>query len=436
MQGRCLLTFCIAAVMQAQQDPANLLRLVQSKVADTLDRIPRYMCTQTIDRAQYEPHVYARTCDIDPTQPSAHLTSSDRLRLDVALTSTGEVYSWVGESRFDDRDLLDMVQDGAISTGNFATFLRVIFRTDDANFTYDGDSPENGRVLAEFGFRVPYEKSHYRFGKRPNAVTIGYDGTFLVDVKTGELVRLVVRTSRLPAETGACYSTTTMDYAPTRLSDKDILLFPTESRLRIANINGVEFENHTAFSACHEFLGESILTFDSPSDGLASAAQQGPASHGFIIPSGLPFRVALTQGIDTAAAAAGDPIKAKLTTPIRRGSKVLVPAGAAVVCRLVRMRQFYGSNPSVAIDIKLETVRVGSASVRITATPDIGGSFQETKKGALRRRVELGTLRSLGDRSAAFVFRDVSQPYLISSGLESMWVTANPAVADSLSNQK
>jgi hypothetical protein len=79
--------------MQAQQDPADLLRLVQSKIADTLDRIPRYMCTQTIDRAQYEPHVYARTCDTDPTQPSAHLTTSDRLRLDVALTSTGEVYS-------------------------------------------------------------------------------------------------------------------------------------------------------------------------------------------------------------------------------------------------------------------------------------------------------------------------------------------------------
>lgn len=62
--------------------------------------------------------------------------------------------------------------------------------------------------------------------------------------------------------------------------------------------------------------------------------------------------------------------------------------------------------------------------IRLTAVPDTGSSFQKPKRGTLRQRVELGTLRGLEDRSASFEFRNVQLPYLIGSGLESMWVTA------------
>ena len=173
------------------------------------------------------------------------------------------------------------------------------------------------------------------------------------------------------------------------------------------------------------FVGGAVLGGEDGRGGGESMAHW--ASRTIAIPQGLPFRVAVTQAIDTATAAAGDPIKAKLTTPIRDRSKVLVPAGAAVAARIVRMRQFYGLDPSVAINIKLETVEVAGQFVPLSAIPDIGGHFQKAKKGTLRRPLQLGTLSSLEDRSAAFVFPEVSQPYLIRSGLESRWVTANPA---------
>ena len=48
--------------------------------------------------------------------------------------------------------------------------------------------------------------------------------------------------------------------------------------------------------------------------------------------------------------------------------------------------------------------------------------------GMIVRRVELGTLRNLEDRSAAYESRNVSLPYLISSGLESTRATATSAV--------
>jgi len=85
---------------------------------------------------------------------------------------------------------------------------------------------------------------------------------------------------------------------------------------------------------------------------------------------------------------------------------------------------FYGSAAAVALEVKLETVDVGGVPIRLTAVPDTGSSFQKPKRGTLRQRVELGTLRGLEDRSASFEFRNVQLPYLIGSGLESMWVTA------------
>jgi hypothetical protein len=70
---------------------------------------------------------------------------------------------------------------------------------------------------------------------------------------------------------------------------------------------------------------------------------------------------------------------------------------------------------------------VGGAAVRLISTPDTGATFQQQKgRGNLQKRIELGTLRGLEDRSASFVFRTVSLPYLIRSGLESSWITAAP----------
>ncbi len=436
MWSRFLLVFSIATGLQAQQDPADLLRLVQATIAESVNRLPKYMCTETIDRSRYEPGVPDRraVCDDSPTRPGTRLTTSDRLWLDVTKGMSFEMYSWVGESRFDDRDLLDMVHEGAISTGSFGAYLTAIFHTEDTSFTYNGDEIVDGRSFSEFGFRVPREKSHYSFyGEGQQGLITGYSGTFLVDPKTGDLTRLVVDTSRLPMESGLCYAASTLDYSRVQLKGADFLL-PSVSVLRIVHADGGESVNRTVFSNCHEFLGESTILFhpapDVPERGAGAGASRVKA-----LPEGLSFRVALTEGIDTATSAGGDPIKAKLLTPIERGSKVLVPAGAPVTARIVRLREFYGSASAVVLDIKLETVGIGGVSVGITAIPDTGRNFQKAKAGALRRRVELGTLRGLTDRSISFEFRNVSLPYLIGSGLESLWVTAAPAPGNPASTQ-
>jgi len=97
----------------------------------TLNKLPKYSCTETIDRSILKPvtPLGRSSCDDLPSRQKKgtwklRLTASDRLQLDVAVSGDGEMYSWVGENRFEDRSLAGIVGGGVTSTGVFATFLR------------------------------------------------------------------------------------------------------------------------------------------------------------------------------------------------------------------------------------------------------------------------------------------------------------------------
>jgi hypothetical protein len=420
----------LAACMSAQEDPRDLLLRVRDKLMEAVDRLPKYLCTQTIDRKQFEPDdgVQKTSCDQllgKRKKPGwkMHLVASDRLRLDVAVTVGNEMYSWAGENRFADSDLVDMVNHGAISTGSFGSFLMMIFEGDQANFSYNGETIVDGRTLVEFGFRTPVEKSHYYYGSRRRRVQTGYDGTFLADPKTLDLVRLVVRSDELPPETGICEATSTLTYGRVRLNDADFLL-PSETRLLIVSPAGVENENRTVYTACREFRGESTVKFESQDVVQPKAAAERVST----VPPGLPFTVALTQNIDTSTAAAGDAITAELITPIRDlSSKILAPKGATVMGRILRIQRYYQPERDWTLTIRLETLDMGGTLVPLSARsgsePDPTGPRPPFRS----RPMELGTLSDLEQiGSAAFEFRRSVENLVIKRGLKSNWVTLAP----------
>jgi len=415
-----LLLVVSTAISVQAESWLELLRRAQKKVGESLDSVPRYMCTETIDRSQYEPGSpgYKGDCD-NPKRPAPRLSSTDRLRLDVAMAANREMYSWVGESKFNDGDLFDIVREGAMSTGSFAAFLSAIFRDEYVNFTYDGDTTLNGRSLSEFGFQVPYERSHYSYGQGAHQVMTGYSGSFLVDPKTANLVRLEVRTSKLPSETGACYASTKLDYSEVRMKGIDFLL-PAASELTIDNTDGAKAVNRMVFSSCHEFLGESTISFGQVSSSAGrSAAHLAPPR----FPAKLSFKIAIAQDFDMTAAAAGDPVKAKLMTPIKEGRKEFAPPGAPVGARIVRIRNYYDQSV-IVLELKLETVSINGGSVPLVAEPDPGEAFAKGDK--LVRRVPLGTLRGLEDRAASFEFHGKDLVFLKTEGIESEWRTTTP----------
>ena len=436
MRALLLLAVALTGGARAQPPPGDLLQRVTQKVLDTVDRLPKYMCTQTIDRFQYESHVtnQARNaeapCDAasDPGgsgHAKARLFSSDRLRLDVAVTANQEMYSWVGESEFEDRSLFELVGNGALSTGSFALFLSVIFRTDNAGFSYKGPVMEDGRRLEEFEFRVPREMSHYIFRGAFSRVTTGYYGSILVDPSTADLVRLVVHTDALPAETGACQSSSTMDYTRLRLNDTDFLL-PRRAELHILDTNGTESRNTTVFSNCHEFLGESTLSFDAaPEVGTAADGSGAPRGE---LPVGIPFRIAFTRNIDPAVVAAGDKLSAKLTDPMKdENRRVLAPKGAAVTLRVLEVRRFYEPRPALRLALKPETIEIGGIAQPLTASPDTQPppfANQRTSSGHSPAPISRLLLDNRDPGAGVLQFWNISEKYVVPGGFESNWFTA------------
>jgi hypothetical protein len=259
---RILLLFGVALTVQAQDDPLDVLRRVSHNVMETIDRSEYRL--NGIFRAN---SCHGLAAEKKRRHLKRRLTASDRLRFDVAIGVSHEVfgvsnemYSWVGDHQFHDRGLLDLVRQGAISTGTFSSFLVSLFEQDRASFSYNGDRTIDGRLLSEYGFRVPLEKSNYvfRFGNERTEVLTVYDGTFLADPKTLDLVHLTVRQS-LPAETGACEATHTMDYGRVTIGSANFLM-AKEADLDILSPDR-EMENRIAYSACHEFVGQSTLSF-------------------------------------------------------------------------------------------------------------------------------------------------------------------------------
>ena len=414
---------CLAAHTYGQPSATDLLRRVQTRVAESLDRLPRYMCTLSIDRKVYRRNQGGTGSTVcDDTGSQRTLISSDRLRLDVAKSNV-EMYSWVGESQFEDRDIIKIVRDGAISDGTFVALLNDIFRTHEATFTYLGDTTENGRTSSEFGFSVPRQHSLYTFSDGKRSVIVGYSGSFHVDPATGDLLRLTFRTDRLYPQTSACYLSNVLEYRRVTIAGSDFLL-PSESVLHALSLNGLESENQTAFSNCHQFSGESTISFGPPLEIVARERPTGSQNLG--IRARVSFTVALTQGIDTATAAAGDPVTGVLTTPLRESRKVSIPAGAPVQGRIVEIRQFYGPTSSVRLRFRLESVEEGGIWLRLSATPYDGDRIPKARSGRLQRRMKLGTLPVAQDRAAEFVFQTAGQRYLVASGLESTWITAAP----------
>jgi hypothetical protein len=437
MRIGCLLLCGLALSLEAQQDPARLLLQVSDRVRDSIRRLPRYMCTQTIDRQRYEPPSPKQRFKCDESIPAGELrlVSSDRLRLDVGVTGAGEIYAWAGAKQFEDRKLSELVTEGSTSTGTFASFLIAIFGDQDASFTYEGDVTEKGRVLSKFGFRVPVEISRYVFTTGTAHVTTAYAGEIFVDPKSSDLIRLEVHTTGLAPETGACQATTVLDYSRVQLEGGDFLL-PAVTNLDVRSLNGTKSDNRTVFANCHEFLGESTVSFDPPPDPAAAVPAEKPAKAAATLPPGLRFSVSTTQDIDPAVAAAGDAVQMKLTGAIiGRTKEVIAPSGAIVAGRLMRVRRYYAGMPSVSIGIKLETIEIDGVAVPLHATPNFPLRTYTTAPGGRAPVVELGTLDHMEDPEVTFFqFRNTGPKELIGHGLPSNWVISDAAAPISIKN--
>jgi hypothetical protein len=361
-----------------------------------------------------------------PAEQRLKLQSTDTLRLDVAFSPSGrEIYSWAGASKFEDGELDELVQEGAMGTGAYAAMLLSAFENRGTKYAFEG-ATATGRRLYEYSFSVSVEQSRYRVKARKDWIITGYTGTILVDPKTSDLVRLTVRTEELPPETNTCQTTTSLEYGLVQLSGSDYLL-PTMASQRFIGRDAYEAENTMSFSACRDFHAESTLDFGDKSAAAAKLPAPPPGAGG--LPQGLPVTVELIQAIPFAAAAAGDRIEGRLAAPVRGlGGTTLLPAGALVQGRLMRVETRYSPHVERTIVLRWETVEIGGTQLPVSLVPNRATPKEVpiTARGSvLRKRATVFELpRTSEVRYASFSLPDDVAD--LAAGFRSEWITVKP----------
>jgi hypothetical protein len=415
------------------EDPVLVLMRLRDQVVEHGERIPNHTCVESIQRDRYEPVTgrAPKSCDTllarrkqGDFQARLKLDSTDWLRLDVAYASGNEIYSWAGASKFEEGDLDELVPEGATGTGPFATMLLAIFQPRSPEYIFEGETTVDGRRLFEYSFAVAQGRSHYRVKARKEWIVTGYTGTLLLDPRTAELVRLVVRTEELPAATDTCEADTSLEYGIVQLGGGDYLL-PKVARQRFIGREGAEAENAMTFSACREYQAESRVAF-------GDGAQMGGGKPGIPamalgLPVGLPVTVDLVTAVRFGQAAAGDAIEGRLAKPIRDDrQKTLVAEGAAVQGRLMRVETGHARGIEHTVALRWEKVEAGGVMVPLSLLPNRRPGDLRTGVGNVLRSRGMEIELPLPSESRYGVFHLPGGREVLESGFRTEWFTAQP----------
>jgi hypothetical protein len=324
--GLCALAAGSARGAEIPQELVTLGR-IKAAMAVTLARQPNYTCVQQIERSQR-------------LVPRRKFTLHDMVRLEVALVDGKEMYAWPGARKFEDTDLIDMVNDGAIGTGSFATFARALFLNSVATFKYVGPAEIRSRRTVQYDFAVPLLLSGYHIRNRKSDAVVAYHGSFWADPDSGDLVRLEIVADEIPPPIGITRAVDVMDYDRVLIGDSRFLL-PVGAELVMTDAAGNENRNRTQFTSCRQYTGESVVKFaEAPVDEAVPLVPATPAvTETLDLPGGLTFQVRLTTDIDSSKSAVGDAITATLDENIKHKRQMLVRKGARLLGRIRRLQQ-------------------------------------------------------------------------------------------------
>jgi hypothetical protein len=428
-----ILVLLAAPVLCAQEKSSALLERARDKIVDSIRRLPKYTCTETVDRTYYlagrarlnrraMTEVPAYWCD-GTRSGYLNLDAKDRLRVEVAVVGEDEIHSWPGASAFDTRSLDQMIPFGPVSTGSFGTFLLDIFANRIAVIRFTGRKADGPQGAFDYSYSVPQKLSRYRVRATTGWEITGYSGTFEINAATAELARLVIDTDELSLATRMCKAQTANDYHFMTIGDGEFLI-PRRSELKTFDTNGNQTDSVTEFSGCHEFTAESSLLFDGP-DPAAGVSKPTP-TRAAALPSGISLTLALLTSIDSSKAAAGDAISATVVTAVRRprSNQVLVPAGAIAHGRILRMRQELSSE-QIQVSIRFDTLETQDSlsPLSLRLDPDRKAE-RRTSSGLMTRGTEFSLPPPLSkELGSLFEFPARKGAYVVPVGFKSRWIT-------------
>ena len=358
----CIGAICILGAAPAAASEADSIRIarIRGYMAQNLERLPNYTCTQTIERS------------VRPAK-GRRFQLLDTLRLEVALVSGKELFAWPGSGKFDDRDLAEIIGGGTSGNGNFGIFARSIFLTGVARFSYLGLVEREDRTVYTYSFRVPRAQSGYKLKVNEAEGIAGYRGRFEVDAESFDVVSLDVMTDDdIPSHVPIKSTYTKMRYQRMTIGAGEFLL-PESSELSIVDSAGNQSRNAVQLSGCKQYGTESAISFaDPPPDGPAPApppsAAAGPAMGD--LPDGLLIEAEMDTPLHFPGSAVGDLVEGRVVSDTKRKGVVMIPKGAAVRGRLGPFGPIPARVPTLGVTIRLTEIDLPGGRAEIQGVVD------------------------------------------------------------------
>jgi len=377
-------------------DQLALVNEARAKILANIKKLPKYTCLQTVHRSRLEkvPPVRTRSCsyldDSAKNLPRLSLAWTDRFKLDVTVSGGAEIFSWAGAQSFQSEHLEKIVGSGMAGTGDFGPFLMSIFGSGASGYDYLGLEQNKGRTSAVYHYHVPMSASRYQFSVGPSpddTVILAYEGRFWIDSQNAELSRMTIEVPDPPRESETCRIETTIDYRQARIGGSDFLL-PQLTVLKLWDAEVKRYENRIEYASCREFRSETIFRTDAELPAGASEVSKAPVA----IPAGIRIKIALRSKIDLESSFAGDEVEGQLLNAIG----VVVPHGARVHGRIVRLQQDHLPSNYLTIGLQFDSVEVNGRELPLRLIPATRGA--SIKPDRIEKRQGIGMFTFPADR--------------------------------------
>jgi hypothetical protein len=316
----CAACYAALAWSQAPPDPEHLAK-IKAAVQANLDRLPNYTCTETIHQSQ-TPKSIGRAVLLETT------------RLEVAYVEGQELFGWPGAAKIDQPDIGKMIS-GSTGNGYFGILSDNVFSGPTTTFQYAGAAALDGKDALRWDYVVPKLSQAYHIKTESGEAMVGFHGSFWVNAGALDLIRITAIIDDPPIAIGVAATSSILDFERQTIGGSSFVL-PRSAELVVLDTDAVESRSRLSFSACHQFVGESVLKFDDPTPEASRAAAKTPATV-IALPDDFTVDFNLDSPIDTATAASGDPVHATLRDHVRENGRIVVPKGAGLSGRIAHL---------------------------------------------------------------------------------------------------
>ncbi len=393
----------------------EFLGKVLERARAQMAQLPDFVCAQTVERSERGP-------------AQQEFRVRDRLHLEVTSIGGKERFAKAGGSRFEDRELHEMLRRGMVSTGGYALFLRHVTQPGSAEYRVGANSASEleGRGVRRYEFSVPWERSGYTISTHQHQSRVGFHGSFLADVETHDILRLEITADEIPAELGFDRTHLVMNYRMVAVGDVPYP-FATDVETLATTQEGNEYRNQARLGSCRRYSAESAISFATQDESPASPAQPTPPEAKLARwRQNLLLEVTLDHEIALASLAPDSTFRATLAEPLRDGETVIVPAGAAVVGRVLELERVARPVDRFEVVLRLDSLGGQPLSARLRDTGSGAGLIRHErrlmpvfdKKKANRFSV---LVRETGPEHAV-LYWDAKHPR-IAKGFRMRWLT-------------